>query len=82
MYNPVLHTLSLQQAAATGWLRVSRAWLDGWMALTEQGAKQFHENMHRRAEDWHKAPFELPHGPYWTDFYGHRAHDIDVEHDV
>lgn len=82
MYNPALHALSVQRAALFGWLRASQAVTESWMALLAQNSETLQEHLHRRAEDWHKHPFMLPHGACWTDLYGHRAHDIDVEHDV
>lgn len=82
MYNPVFHTLSLQRAALLGCLRATNALTESYMALLAEGAEQMRDQVSRRSEDWRKQPFVLPNGPYWTDLYGHRAHDIDVEHDV
>ena len=82
MFNPIHHALSLQHAALRGVMAAGQVWTESWMKLVNQNAESFHRDIQRRAEDWHKHPFQLPRGPCWTDYYGHRTHDIDVEHDV
>ena len=80
MYNPVLHTLSVQRAAMYGWLRATHAWTESWMALMAHNTDVLASQAQRRVDDWQKQPFAIPRGPCWTDFYGNRAHDIDIEH--
>ena len=81
MNTPTLPPFALQAAVIRGCLSAARAWTDTCFNVARQNLSLLHSTVHRRADDAHR-PAIFPHGAYWTDFYGHREHDIDVEHDL
>lgn len=82
MFNPVVFSLKYQQAVLEGTMNAFRVMMDCYLHLLEQQRHMMEEhlNPHRRAEDIHVRPKIIPGGPDLENHYGHRSHDVDVEH--
>lgn len=81
MMDPVTFTMKVQQAAFIGAccaIGIAAAklvrMLKGELALFDVGAA------HRRAAELHAPVPVIAQGPTWSDHYGRRVHDVDVEH--
>lgn len=82
MYNPMMHALHLQQGALRNLYCLSQMYAEGWFQIMGQSAETFQSALGRRGEDLHVPPKVLPSGADLLDHYGHRASDVDVEHDL
>jgi hypothetical protein len=72
--------LQAQQAAMLAALQCYNALITAWLRMLKGETEIMQFPAHRRAEELHKAPPVIATGPTWTDHYGRRAHDVDVEH--
>lgn len=80
MAHPMTFILQAQQAAMLATLQCFNAVVTAWLRMLKGEAEIMQFPAHRRAEELHTTPPVVATGPTWTDHYGRRAHDVDVEH--
>ncbi len=80
MLDPINVSLKMQQAAITSALCAGGVVAANWMRLIKGEHALFGPHMHQRAAEMHADKDIVPTGARWTDQYGKRSHDVDVEH--
>lgn len=80
MLNAIDLSLKMQQAAMTSAMCATGMATANWMRLMKGEHALFGPHTHRRSEELHAQKDCMPTGPQWTDHYGKRGHDVDVEH--
>ncbi len=80
MLDPLTYTLKVQQAAFVGTLCAAGIAAANWARILRGEQAILATPVHRRAEEKHTQPAYIAKGAAWSDHYGRRAHDIDVEH--
>lgn len=80
MLDPINVSLKMQQAAMTSALCASGVMAANWMRLMKGEHALFGPHIHQRSEEMHAHKDVVPTGARWTDHYGKRSHDVDVEH--
>ena len=80
MLDPVTMTMKVQQAGVIGALCMAGAVGATWARLIRSEAAMLAGLPHRRADEQHTMTPLLALGARWTDHYGRRSHDVDVEH--
>lgn len=80
MAHPMFFALQTQQAAVLAVLQAYNTLITMWLRFLEGEGEIIRFPAHRRAEELHKEPPLIASGPTWSDHYGRRAHDVDVEH--
>jgi hypothetical protein len=80
MANPLIAALQAQQAAMLAALQCVNAMMALWLRMLKGEAEVLSFPAHRRAEEMHTQAPIVATGPAWSDHYGRRAHDVDVEH--
>jgi hypothetical protein len=80
MLDPLTFSLKMQHAAASTVCSAAGMMAANWVRLLkgEQGVVGMPE--HRRSDELHAHEDHIAKGARWTDHYGKRTHDIDVEH--
>jgi|GEM_PF-5485508 hypothetical protein len=80
MLDPLTYALRAQQAAAVGALCLGGTAVASWLHLLKGERSLILPTMHRRAIERHAPAKGAPGGAGWTDHYGRRSQDVDVEH--
>lgn len=80
MLDAVNLSLRMQQAAMASALCATGLVAANWMRLMKGEHALFGHHEHRRSDELHARKDYIPKGPQWTDHYGKRSHDVDVEH--
>lgn len=80
MFNPIDLSLKMQQAAMTSAMCAGGIAAANWMRLMNGEHALFAPHAHRRSDELHAHKDVVPTGARWTDHYGKRSHDVDVEH--
>lgn len=80
MFDPLTYALKAQQAAVMGAFCLGRTALAAFSHLVKGEAALVHATAHRRAVEQHAPVMAAPLGAKWTDHYGRRSHDVDIEH--
>jgi hypothetical protein len=70
----------MQQVAANGLCYALAHGADSWMRFLKGEQVLLGFPFHRRSDELHTHKDVVPKGARWTDHYGKRSHDIDVEH--
>ena len=81
MLDPLTFSLKMQHAAASSACCAAGIMAANWTRLLrgEQELVGTHHH-HRRSDELHTHKDHIAKGASWTDHYGKRSHDIDVEH--
>ncbi len=80
MLDPMTFSLKVQQAAAIATCCTAGVMLASWARLLRGEHNVFRMPFHRRSDELHTHHDYVPEGATWSDHYGKRAHDVDVEH--
>jgi hypothetical protein len=80
MLDPITTTLKMQQAAFIGACCAANLAAANLSRLMRGEQVLLFAPGHRRAIERHKPQPIVTTGPSWTDHYGKRSHDVDVEH--
>ncbi len=80
MLDAIDFSLKLQQAAMASAMGAIGIMAAAWMRLMKGEFELFGQHAHQRSEELHAQKDVIPTGPQWTDHYGKRSHDVDVEH--
>ncbi len=80
MLDAIDFSLKLQQAAMASALSAMGIMVATWTRLMEGEFALFGQHAHQRSEELHAQKDVIPTGSQWTDHYGKRSHDVDVEH--
>jgi hypothetical protein len=80
MLDPVTFSLKVQHAAAIAACCAAGVMFASWTRLLRGERMFFGMPFHRRADELHSHEDYVPKGVAWSDHYGKRAHDVDVEH--
>lgn len=74
MESLITDLIRIQLSLAEGWITVIN---HGWRCWQNLAVANLELLQHPAFHRWHDV---VPRGPSWTDHYGRRSHDIDVEH--
>ena len=80
MLDPLTFSLKMQHAATTGACCAAGMMAANWMRLLKGEQEIVGMTEHRRSDELHAHKDYIAKGASWTDHYGKRNHDIDVEH--
>ncbi|MGF1641933.1 MAG: hypothetical protein ACFCUO_13380 [Rhodospirillales bacterium] len=80
MLDPLTFTLKMQQAAASAACCATGLMAANWVHLFGSGQDAIAMPGHRRSEELHAHQDCIATGATWSDHYGKRSHDVDVEH--
>jgi hypothetical protein len=76
MFDAITCSLRMQKAlagtACSAVIAMNDHWMRSMMALAH--------GMHRRSDELHTEHDYIAAGARWSDHYGKRSHDVDVEH--
>ena len=73
-------SLKMQQAVMLAAFSAAGIAVANWMRLMQGEHALFGPHTHRRSDELHVKKDVVPAGAQWTDHYGRRSHDVDVEH--
>lgn len=80
MMDPLNYAMKVQQAAIIGACCFAGITAANVTRMLKGEQALMFLPMHRRASEQHKPQAVVAKGASWTDHYGKRAHDVDVEH--
>lgn len=81
MMDPATFAMKVQQAALIGTFCAVGIAVANWMRMLKGELALFDLTAaHRRAAELHAPLPVIAQGATWSDHYGRRAHDVDVEH--
>jgi len=80
MLDPLTFAVKLNHAATVATMCTAGIAVHSMMRTLKGEQTLLGLPFHRRSEDVHDHPDVIAKGPRWTDHYGKRAHDVDVEH--
>ncbi|MBL8659132.1 MAG: hypothetical protein JNM75_05190 [Rhodospirillales bacterium] len=80
MLDVIDFSLKVQQTAVASALGAIGAMAATWMRLMKGEFALLGQHIHQRSEELHAGKGLVPTGPQWTDHYGNRSRDVDVEH--
>lgn len=80
MLDPLTFSLKMQHAATTTACCAAGMMAANWMRLLKGEQERVEMPHHRRSDELHVHKDYIAKGASWTDHYGKRNHDIDVEH--
>ena len=73
-------SLKMQQAVILAAFSAAGIAVANWMRLMQGEHALLGPHAHRRSDELHVQKDVVPTGARWTDHYGKRSHDVDVEH--
>jgi hypothetical protein len=80
MLDPLTFSLKVQHAAAIAGCCAAGVMIASWARFLRGERVLFSLPFHRRSDELHTAGDSIPKGATWSDHYGRRSHDVDVEH--
>ncbi len=80
MMDPLTFSLKMQHATTSSAYSAVGMMAANWMRLLKGEQELVEMHQHRRSEELHVHKDHVAKGASWTDHYGKRNHDIDVEH--
>jgi hypothetical protein len=80
MMDPLTFSMRVQQAAFIGACCAAGVAAANALRVVKGEQSLFGVPFHRRSDELHVHKDIIATGPLWTDHYGKRAHDVDVEH--
>jgi len=80
MLDAMTFSLKVQHAAAIAACCAAGVMFASWTRLLRGERVFFGMPFHRRSDELHTHEDYVPKGATWSDHYGKRNHDVDVEH--
>lgn len=80
MMDPISYSMKIQQAAFIGACCAAGVAAANFSRMLKGEQAVMFLPAHRRADEQHKPQAVVAKGAAWSDHYGKRAHDVDVEH--
>jgi hypothetical protein len=80
MLDPLTFSLKMQHAATSTACCAAGLMAANWMRLLKGEQEILGMPQHRRSDELHAHRDFIAKGTSWSDHYGKRSHDIDVEH--
>lgn len=80
MLDAIDFSLKTQQAALASTIAAIGIVAANFMRLMNAEFALFGPHTHRRSDELHAHTDHVPKGAQWSDHYGKRSHDVDVEH--